>query len=86
MRSRYHIAHAGFVSAGGNSFQPAGGLVINLIAVYVNQFAIFLRQFKADVKRFNRIFTGKFKMRNGTGSIGTHFQCFFKQVFAVGVT
>ena len=80
-----HIAHPGLVGTGGNGLQAAGGLVIDLVAVDVDELIVLLGQLKADVEGLNGILTGELEVRDGTGSVGAHLQGVLQQLFALGI-
>ena len=57
-------AHAFAVRQGGNGFDKARLLIVDLITVNVDQTVVFLRQSEGFMQRLHAVFTGKFKMRN----------------------
>ena len=80
-----HIAHTGLVGTGGNGLQTAGSLVIDLVAVDIDELVILLSQLEADVEGLNGILTGELEVRDCTGSVGAHLQGVFQQLFALGI-
>ena len=80
-----HIAHSGLVGAGGNSLQTTGSLIVDLIAVNIDELIVLLSQIEANVEGLNRVLTGELEVRDSTGSVGAHLQGVFQQLFALGI-
>ena len=62
-------AHSFTVRQGGNGFDKARLLIIDLITVNVDETVVFLRQGEGFMQRLHAIFTGKFKMRNRPNNV-----------------
>ena len=80
-----HIAHSGLVGTGGNSLQTTGSLIVDLIAVNIDELIVLLSQIEANVEGLNRVLTGELEVRDSTGSVGAHLQGVFQQLFALGI-
>ena len=50
-----HIAHSGLVGTGGNSLQTTGSLIVDLIAVNIDELIVLLSQIEANVEGLNRV-------------------------------
>lgn len=82
---RHHVLHAAFKGAAGEHFKPLRLFVVYLVAVDVDEAAIFFREIHAEVDRLDGVFAGKFKMRDRADAVGPHLHRVFHQRLAVGI-
>ncbi|MNG82807.1 hypothetical protein D3C79_415180 [compost metagenome] len=68
-----------------HGFDKARLLIVNLIAMYVHQPIVFLRQRKGFVQRLYAVFARELEVRNGPHHVSPQPQRLFQQCLAVGI-
>ena len=80
-----HVLHARLIGTGGQGLQAPGGLVINFIAVDVNELIVLLSQVEANVQGLHRVLPGKLKVGNGACGVRSHLQGLLQKLLSLGV-
>ena len=67
------------------ALESLGLLVVDLIAVDVDQLSVLFRELDAEVDRIDRVFTGEFKVRDRADAVRAHPDGVLHELLAVRI-